>query len=360
MILGFRLQASDVSSPPDRPIRSRETSMTERLGSSAAGICPPSPPVVLVVDNDESAAELLSRLLAADGYTVHVARDGRSALSSIAKIRPDAVLMEPGLPDIDGFEICRRLKRNETTRLTPVVLVSQLTAKQYRLVGWEAGADSFFTKPVDEQEVLTRLRSLVRVKRYTDDLDSATSIVVTLAVMIESRDGYKEGHCHRIANHATALGRCLQLGDRELQALHRGGFLHDIGMLTIPEPVLRKSGQLKPEEYELVKSHTVVGASLVEGLRSLQAVEPIIRYHHERFDGSGYPDGLQHDQIPLLAQIIGLVDVYDAITTQRPYQDARSAEEGIAVLKDQAARGWRRPDLVDRFVELIQAGKVSA
>jgi putative two-component system response regulator len=145
-----------------------------------------------------------------------------------------------------------------------------------------------------------------------------------------------------------------------LQALHRGGFLHDIGMLTIPEPVLRKSGQLKPEEYELVKSHTVVGASLVEGLRSLQAVEPIIRYHHERFDGSGYPDGLQHDQIPLLAQIIGLVDVYDAITTRRPYQDAKSAEEGIAVLKDQAARGWRRPDLVDRFVELIQAGKVSA
>jgi putative two-component system response regulator len=190
-------------------------------------------------------------------------------------------------------------------------------------------------------------------------LDAAGSIVMTLAVMIESRDGYKEGHCHRIANYATALGRGLGLGSKDLQALHRGGFLHDIGMLAIPEPVLRKSGRLNPEEFELVKSHTVIGDSLIESLRSLQAVRPIIRHHHERFDGSGYPDGLRGDAIPLLAQIIGLVDAYDAVTTQRPYQQAKPIDEAIGVLMQQVERGWRKRDLVEGFIGLIQAGKVA-
>jgi len=197
------------------------------------------------------------------------------------------------------------------------------------------------------------------VKRYTDDLDSAASIIMTLAVMIEVRDGYAEGHCHRMANYATTLGRSLRLESEDLQALYRGGFLHDIGMLAIPDHVLRKADPLEPAEHDLIKSHTVVGDALLSNLRSLQAVRPIVRHHHERLDGSGYPDGLQGDHIPLLAQLVSVVDVYDAVTTQRPYQRARRMDEAVEVLRDQVERGWRRHDLVEQFVGLIESGKMA-
>jgi putative two-component system response regulator len=314
---------------------------------------------VLVVDDEPSVTSFLARLLVREGYVVNTAHDGPSALTSIAEHPPDVVLLDVMVPGLDGFEVCRRLKREPGTRLMPVVLVTALSAREDRIKGLEAGADEFLTKPVDTHELLTRVRSLARVKRYTDDLDSAASIIMTLAVMIEARDGYAEGHCHRMANYATALGRSLQLGSDDLQALHRGGFLHDIGMLAISEAVLRKAGALEPEEYELIKSHTLVGDSLVSNLRSLQAVRPIIRHHHELLDGSGYPDRLRGDDIPLLAQIMSLVDIYDAVTTQRPYRQAKPIDEAVAVLRNQVQRGWRRSDLVEQFVSLIESGKVA-
>jgi putative two-component system response regulator len=314
---------------------------------------------VLVVDDDPHVTQLFSRLLSNEGYIVNVAHESQAAFESVATHPPDVVLLDIGLPGTDGIEICRRLKREAATRLTPIILVTGQTERERRLDGLQAGADEFLTKPADTQELLVRLRSLARLKRYTDDLDSAASIIQTLAVMIEARDGYTEGHCHRMANYATALGRRLNLSGEELQALNRGGFLHDIGMLAIPDPVLRRSGPLEPEEYDLIKSHTVIGESLCSNLRSLQSVRPIVRHHHERYDGSGYPDGLKADDIPLLAQIIGLVDVFDAVTTQRPYQAARTVDQAISVLDEQVERGWRRPDLVEEFVALINSGKLA-
>ena len=333
--------------------------MVEVPASLSLGSYAPGPLTVLVVDDDEGVTTFFARLLVSEGYTVEIAHDGPSALTAAANNPPDVVLLDVMIPGIDGFEICRRFKRDADTRLTPIILVTGLSAREQRMEGLEAGADEFLTKPVDRHELLTRVRSLARVKRYTDDLDSAASIIMTLAVMIEARDGYAEGHCHRMANYATALGRSLCLGSDDLQALYRGGFLHNIGMLAIPDRVLRKSGPLEREEYELVKSHTVVGDSLVSNLRSLQVVRPIVRHHHERLDGSGYPDGLQGDAIPLLAQIMSVVDVYDAVTTQRPYQRARPTDEAVDVLRDQVERGWRRHDLVEKFVALIHSGRVA-
>jgi putative two-component system response regulator len=314
---------------------------------------------VLVVDDDEHITSLFNRLLSTEGYSVNIAHDASSAFASIAAHPPDVVLLDIALPGLSGVEICRWLKREAATRLTPVILVTGLTDREHRLEGLEAGADEFLTKPADSQELLVRIRSLARLKRYTDDLDSAASIIETLAVMIEARDGFTEGHCHRMANYATALGRRLQLTSEDLQALKRGGFLHDIGMLAIPEPMLRKAGPLEPEEYELIKSHTIIGESLCSNLRSLQSVCPIVRHHHERFDGSGYPDGLKGDAIPLLAQIVGLVDAFDAVTTQRPYRAAGTIDQAISVLDEQVERGWRRPDLVEEFVALVNSGKLA-
>jgi putative two-component system response regulator len=313
---------------------------------------------VLVIDDEPAVADLLARLVTREGYDVAVASDGRSAMASIADQNPDVILLDVMLPDTNGFEICRRLKAERRTRLTPVVLVTGLADRERRIAGLQAGADDFLTKPIDAQELLARVGSLVRMKQYTDDLDSAASILMALAVLIEGRDGNTQGHCHRMANYATTLGRRLALGDDDVHALHRGGFLHDIGMLTIPDSVLNKAGSLDAAEYELVKSHTVVGDSLCKMLRSFSAVRPIIRWHHERLDGSGYPDGLCGDAIPLTAQVIGIVDVYDAITTQRPYQRAKSIEDAVNMLRAQALRGWRRRDLVEEFVEVVRSGKL--
>jgi putative two-component system response regulator len=308
---------------------------------------------VLVVDDEEGMRSLLTALLSREGYRVEAAHNGASALAQIASSPPDVILLDVMLPDCTGFEICRRLKREHATRLTPIILVTGLTAREHRIEGMDCGADEFLTKPPDRAELLARVRSLARMKRYTDDLDSAASIITTLAVMIEARDGYGDGHCYRMANYATALGRRLQLDGDDLQALHRGGFLHDIGMLAIPDHILRKAGALEPEEYDLIKSHTVIGDSLCSNLRSLQAVRPIVRHHHERLDGSGYPDRLQGADIPLVAQIMGVVDVFNAVTEQRPYQGAISVSEGVEVLRQQAERGWRRPDIVEEFAAMI-------
>jgi putative two-component system response regulator len=313
---------------------------------------------VLVVDDEPAVAELHRKVLAREGYSVDVAQDGSSALEAFAEHKPHLVLLDVMLPDMSGLEVCRRIKQDPKNRLTPVVMVTGLSQRDSRLEGLEAGADDFLGKPVDLQELLIRVRSLIRMKRYTDDLDSAASILMAMAVLIEARDGNTEGHCHRMANYATALGRALELGEDDLQALHRGGFLHDIGMLAIPDTVLRKSGPLDREEYELVKSHTVIGESLCGTLRSLEAVKPIIRHHHERLDGSGYPDGLTGDDIPLVAQIIGIVDVYDAITSKRPYQGAHTVEQAGDILRGQVTRGWRHPDLVEKFTGLVESGRL--
>jgi putative two-component system response regulator len=317
-----------------------------------------SRPNVLIVDDDPSVARFFERLLASKGYNVHLAHDGDAACTAVSSINPDVVLLDVMMPGMDGFEVCDRIKRDRATRLTPVVLVTSLDNNDARVKGLDCGADDFLTKPVNSNELVARVRSLIRMKRYTDDLDSATSIISTLAVMIEARDGNTEGHCHRMANYATALGRAIGLGDDDLQTLHRGGFLHDIGMLAIPDELLTRAGTLEPEEFERIKSHTIVGDNLCGNLRSLQAVRPIVRHHHERLDGSGYPDGLHGADIPVIAQIIGVVDVFDAITTKRPYQRAISAEQAADILRDQVRRKWRSGDLVEPFLGLVQGGRL--
>jgi cyclic di-GMP phosphodiesterase len=313
---------------------------------------------VLVVDDEETVSTLFARSLSAEGYSVQTAKDFDSARDQVDDDPPDVILLDVVLPGTDGFAICKWLKSHAATRLTPVILVTALGDRHSRINGRRVGADDFLTKPVDLQELVARVASAVRLKRYTDDLDSATSIVMTLAVMIEARDGITEGHCHRMANYATAIGRALGLGSADLQALHRGGFLHDIGMLAIPPALLLKAGPLEPGEFERIKSHTIIGDELCLNLRSLQAVRPIVRHHHEQRDGSGYPDGLCGDEIPFLAQIIGAVDVYDAVTHGRPYQRTQSPQEALQLLRRQVEQGLRAQRIVETFATLITRGVV--
>jgi putative two-component system response regulator len=203
------------------------------------------------------------------------------------------------------------------------------------------------------------VRSLLRIKHYTDELDSAESVIISLALTIEARDGTTDGHCQRLADYAAALGTAIGLELHEIAALQLGGYLHDIGKVGIADDILLKPGPLTPDEYERMKQHTVIGDRLCGELRSLRHVRPIVRHHHERQDGSGYPDGLQGDAVPLLAQIIGVVDVFDALTTPRPYKAALPVERAIEILLDEVDRGWRRRSLVETFIGLHPAPAIS-
>ncbi len=313
---------------------------------------------VLVVDDIEGNRTLVSRLLSAEGYSVSVAEDGRDALQSVRRDPPDLVLMDVMMPHLDGFEVCRALKQHPLTRLVPVVLVTALQNSGDRIRGIEAGADDFVSKPFNPHELRARIRSLIRIKRYTDDLDTADSVILSLALTIEARDQCTDGHCQRLAGYAAALGRQLRLSDDEIGALARGGYLHDIGKVGVPDAILLKPARLTAPEYEVIKQHTTIGDRLCGEMRSLRRVRPIVRHHHERRDGSGYPDGLRGDAIPLLAQITGIVDVFDALTTERPYKAAMSIDRAFEELTREADRGWRRPDLVGAFIALARAGQL--
>lgn len=224
---------------------------------------------------------------------------------------------------------------------------------QDRIRGIEAGADDFLSKPPVIPELEARVRSLTRLKRYTDELDSAESVILSLGLTIEARDPYTKGHCQRLARYATALGRRLGLADDQVVALNRGGFLHDVGKIGIPDAVLLKAGRLTASEYALMQQHTVIGDNLCSELRLLEDVRPIVRHHHERPDGTGYPDQLRGKDIPLLAGILSVVDVYDALTTEKPYKPALSPDHATRELREEAAKGWKFEELVEEFATLV-------
>lgn len=305
---------------------------------------------ILVIEDDPTVGTLLARQLEREGHRVERAATGEQALAFMEFWVPDVVLSDLQLPGIDGFEVCRRIKRGTATRLIPVVLITGLDARQHRLEGIVAGADDFLSKPYDVQELKARVQSLLRLKRYTDDLESAESVILSLAMTVEARDRYTQGHCERLAHYACMLGEVVGCRDDELRALRLGGYLHDVGKIAVPDAVLQKPGALTEAEYEIIKQHPVIGERLCGSLRSLAPVRPIVRHHHERLDGLGYPDRLRGDDVPLLAQIVGIVDVYDALTTPRPYRGPLSDGDAFAELRREAARGLRRESLVEAFI----------
>jgi putative two-component system response regulator len=319
----------------------------------------PTGGTVLVVDDLPENRRLLERLLVAEGHVVLTAADGREALDVVRSAEPEVIVMDVRMPNVDGFEACRRLKATRETRLIPVVLMTGSAERADRIDAIEAGADDFLTKPVDESELRARVRSLMRFKRHTDELDSAEAVIMSLALTIEARDPSTNGHCQRLAVYGVAAGRRMGLDEGDLAALRRGGYLHDIGKIAIPDAILMKPGPLTADELDIVRQHPVVGDRLCGKLKLLQGVRPIVRHHHERLDGSGYPDGLEGDAIPLLAHIISVVDIYDALTTERPYKPQWPEEQAVEELRSLVERGWLRADVVRVLEEARQAGELT-
>ena len=283
------------------------------------------------------------------------ADDGQAGLEEFVRNQPDLVLLDIMMPRVDGVEVCRQLKKNPESRLTPVVLVTALSAKEDRVRGIEAGADDFLTKPVEGIELLARVRSLLNLKTYTDELERSESVLFALARSIEGRDPYTGGHCERLSNYSELLGRRIGLPEEQIIALRRGGIVHDIGKVAVPDAILLSTRKLTPEEWKSIRQHPAVGESICKPLRSLQSVLPIIRHHHEKLDGSGYPDGLKADQIPLTARIMSIVDIYDALTTKRTYRDALSTERALEIMRQEIQKGWWDPYVFAEFLSLLGA-----
>ena len=309
---------------------------------------------VLVVDDHPSSRLTAVALLSVEGYDVQEAESGPAALVQVGKINPDLILLDVMMPGMDGFEVCRRLKADEHTRLTPVVFVTALDDRCARLRGIEAGGDDFLTKPFDQLQLSARVKSLIRQKRLNEDLDHAEKVLFSIARTVESRDPNTGDHCERLVLRGKAFGEHLGMSRAEVRDLMWGGYLHDIGKVGIPDAVLLKPSKLTPEEWGIMQQHVLIGEKICQPLRTMRGVLPLIRHHHERWDGSGYPDGIAGEKIPYLAQVFQLIDIYDALTSERPYKASFSPAAALDIINDETQKGWRNPQLVQQFSDFIR------
>lgn len=315
-------------------------------------------PTILVVDELDVNRRLIRGILKASDYRILEARRASEALALLEQENIDLVVVDLMMPEVSGPDFCRRLKASRSTHLIPILMVTSVQGVETEVVGITAGADEFLIKPLHPTIVRARIRSLLRTKAIIDSLEEAESILFTLAQSVEQRDRCTGRHCHRLAAYSVALGSALGLSRGELVALYRGGYLHDIGKIAIPDAILFKKGFLSDEEWFVMRSHTVKGEEICRPMKSLAPVLPIIRNHHERWDGSGYPDGLTGENIPLLARILQVADIYDALITERPYKPALSHTAALKVMEEEVERGWRDPELISLFAEI--APQISA
>ena len=313
------------------------------------------PPIrVLVVDDQAENLDLLTEMLEGEGYEVETARDGLEAVTRALSSPPDVILMDVSMPGLNGVEACRRLKSEARTRLVPIVLVTGLQAREDRLAGMAAGCDDFVTKPVDSELLLARVRNMVRTKSLLADLEQAENVLVSLANVLDAKDPYTRGHSERVARYAAALGEAAGLSPDDCANLHRAGLLHDIGKIGIPLEYLNKPAKLTTEEYEVVKLHPAIGFDICRPLRTMAPLLLLIRGHHERLDGRGYPDALKGDAIPTTLRCLTIADVYDALTSDRPYRKAVPSKSALKIMQEEASIGMWDSELINRLDTVIE------
>lgn len=313
----------------------------------------PAPHRILIVDDLPENRDMLVGLLEGEGYVLETAQDGEEAVEKALALPPDLILMDVSMPRLSGFDACRRLKADERTRLVPIVLVTGLVAREDRIEGIAAGCDDFLTKPVDAEQLMARTRNLLRAKALLDDLEQAENVLVSLANALEAKDNYTRGHSERVAAYAEALGGAVGLDRTERRDLRRAGLLHDIGKIGIPLEYLQKPGKLTTEEYEIVKLHPPIGFDICKPLRTMAPLLGLIRGHHERLDGRGYPDALPADRISVSLRCLTVADIYDALTSDRSYRKAMPRDSALRVMREEASAGMWDARLIDLFAAKV-------
>ena len=311
-------------------------------------------PRVLVVDDERRNVKLMTSYLLPEGYEVLPAHSGEEAMALMAHTEVDLLLLDIMMPGLDGYEVCKRIKNRDATRLVPVILITALDDIQAKIRGIEAGADDFLTKPANREELLARTRALIRVRNLNKSLTSVENALFSLASAVEAKDNYTLGHTQRVANLAVALGRRLSLSEGEIFALRIGGILHDVGKIGIAEEILNKPGKLDEREWEVMRSHPEIGYRICLPLKStLGLALDVVRHHHEKLDGSSYPDGLKGEEISTASRIMCVVDIYDALVTRRPYRTEMPKAKALEILNEEAAAGKLDPAVVAELQDLV-------
>ncbi|MEM6992111.1 MAG: HD domain-containing phosphohydrolase [Myxococcota bacterium] len=342
---------------------------------------------ILVVDDEPAMRRVLGRMLRAEGFDVVEAACGSEALALLDRLRVDTILLDVMMPEMSGLELCRRIREDERTMHTPVVFVTAAIDREFRREARAAGADDFLSKPFDEFELLARVQNTVRVKLYYDglareredlrvqidhrareleaaterlerlqsDLDVARSeTIVRLAKAAEFRDDETAAHLQRMSHYCFLLGQRRGLDEYTCEMLRVASPMHDVGKIGIPDNILLKPGRLTPDEYQIMKQHAEIGYRILSGSASplVKLAATIAHTHHEKFDGSGYPNGLAGEDIPIEGRVAAVADVFDALTSKRPYKPAWSIEDAVGLL--QKGRGAHfDPQLVDLFIDAM-------
>ena len=309
---------------------------------------------ILIVDDNPLSRMTAVDLLSLDGYEVLEIDRKPTLLEDIAKQQPDLILLDAMVRDIDSFDLCRQLKADYRTASTPIVLTTLTDSREHRIKVMEAGGDDILLKPLNRIELSTRVKSLINQKRLNDGLDQTEQVLFTIAKAVDSRS-VSNGGSVRVASLVESFGRYLGLTSKEIDDLSFAAHLHDIGTIAIPDAVMLKAGELTAEEKSSIKQHVLIGEKICQPLRNRSGVLPIIRNHHERWDGTGYPDGLSGENIPFLAQIFQIIDIYDALTSDRPHKKAYSPTEALKIIIDETKKGWRNPELVEAFTSFIRS-----
>lgn len=312
------------------------------------------PATILMVDGEDINRRLFKAIFKTTPYKILEAHRASEATALLQSEKIDLVILDLMLPEMSGPELCRWMKARRSTQFIPVLMITNLQGVENEIAGISSGADEFLFKPLHPAVVRTRVRAMLRNKSLIDSLEEAETILLAVAQTVEHRDENTGKHCQRLAVASVMLGEALGLPSQDLTALYRGGYLHDIGKIGIPDAILFKRGALTSEEWEVMQSHPVRGEEICGPMRSLAPVLPIIRNHHERWDGSGYPDGLAGEEIPLLARILQVADIYDALITERSYKPALTPDGAFAVMEEEVRRGWRDPELIQLFASTIQ------
>ena len=313
-------------------------------------------PILLLVDIASNDRENQRIFLESQGYEVLIAESQDTAEQLCVHLQPDLVLLHDHHPRLDGADLCRRLKQEPLNKLTPIVLISSSPTPAEVLRGREAGAADFWETPCSLREALGRIEAFLRLKSYIDE--QAKAVVMALARTVDARHSATDDHSSHLADYAAKLGENLGMTEQELEELRLGCLLHDIGKISIPDSVLLKPAPLSAEETQIVHQHPITGEKICAPLKSLRRILPLIRHHHERMDGSGYPDGLRGENIPLPARVLQIADVYDALVKDRPYRTALSPDEALEILRQEAAQGRLDAPLVSKFCRLCQTGAV--
>ena len=310
--------------------------------------------LILVGTSDLNDMRMLSALLSGHDYDVATAGDGLLVREQVRMKQPDLVLLDSALHGADVAEICRNLKADPDTVNVPVLALVPAGDTSVVQALLRAGADDLVPRPYLADEVLLRLRVHLGKRRIAVEADNLEKLLFSVVSAFESREEAKKGHPERVARMSRRLGERMGLSKADQDALYKGGILHDIGMIKVPKHVVDKPGALTSEEFELMKLHTIWGERMCRPVHSLQRVLPMIRHHHEQMDGKGYPDGLVGEQIPLLARILAVGEVFDALSSDRPYRPRMARSEAVRYLREYSQRKWLDPQVVESFLQMVE------